>query len=334
MALPFTGIDIQSVKNTLGVGFTDLINLCTSPNINPWSKYRPGYLYNNSGHIGYQAPRGHAQADPRGGCEDYSLGDFRGYNHNAQPPKMTQLGEIEVSESSTHITASFNMGSLDIDSVPEYRHASNDLGVITHFWIIVNGNSFMSFPVDTMSPYVSVEIPISPSGGNTYTYLIEAGLGHSSHYTVKIGTLHGAIGSTTARCICVQPARFDGIYFDSGSWDLPSERINGGEYIEYVIVSQTSTISPSTQEVTSKIDLMEKRYYDGSYGSDGMFDCYGDIYMKGFKGDNNAYLCQSNVHIKQGFNITCEIPSSAPRHMFLPGDEIRLLIKNATSNSF
>ena len=326
-----TNIDVAEVKSTIGVSSNDVINLTTSDNINIWSRNRAGYLYNNGGVLGFQKPRGHATADPRGGFEDYNLGDFRLYNHTATPPKMTQLGDIQISETST-LTASLDLGEVDWNNTGTYKHSHNSLGYVTHVWFIVDGSDFKSIPLTECSRYVTADIPVSVSAGSSHTYTIEAALGTLQHSLVKLGTLKGCVGSTTAKVESLNPAYFVGMEFKYGSWDLPIERAYGGEYKEYAITSQTATISGATREVTTKVNEMIVKYYDNGWGDEPLFDCYGDIYMTGFHDDSNEYLCESNYHIRKGFNLTFSVPSSAPRQMLLPGDKLRLVIKNATSN--
>lgn len=97
MALGTTGISTTLVANTIGVGSNDVGTLCTSSKINKWSRYKP---------INYAAPAiddtirntntGFYRSDVLEGGYTvkkneyvvpntaYRLGDFRGYNHNAQ----------------------------------------------------------------------------------------------------------------------------------------------------------------------------------------------------------------------------------------------------------
>ena len=104
MALPNDKISTTLVANTLGTSSRDVANLCTHQAINKWSKYKPvrfnkvsglteaefkqsnyGFniisntanVFNNS--WGYVKPVG-------GNSSPYRIGDFRGYEHNEQPP--------------------------------------------------------------------------------------------------------------------------------------------------------------------------------------------------------------------------------------------------------
>lgn len=100
MALPNSNISTTLVGNTIGSGSRDVGTLCTHPNINKWSKWKP---------VQFDKTEGLTESDlisvacglsrnpqtqeilyrkPRGGTnnEYYRLGDFRNYNHLAVPP--------------------------------------------------------------------------------------------------------------------------------------------------------------------------------------------------------------------------------------------------------
>lgn len=117
MALDTVNINVSLVNNTLNAGVTDVYGLCTSDKINKWSKYKPVRLsaansVNNTdwfratdGNCGYEIPyivyadtwalsplsATTAVTDldwnylkPTGGTNSpYRLGDFRGYEHEA-----------------------------------------------------------------------------------------------------------------------------------------------------------------------------------------------------------------------------------------------------------
>ena len=104
-------VSIDDVKAVLGESSNDLATLCTSSNINMWSKYKPVRLATNfpdlsgtwyradDGDLGIQIGKGattnlgtlYAGASftykrPGGGSsQPYRLGDFVGYNQNAKP---------------------------------------------------------------------------------------------------------------------------------------------------------------------------------------------------------------------------------------------------------
>lgn len=120
-ALPTTGITTSMVASAIGAGSNDVGTLCTHPNINKWSKYKPISLpyittdgitdwhLGGDGKCGMTIPvytsegaitapgtflynlKNHnvnwAYNPPTGGgSSPYRLGDFRGYNHDAIHP--------------------------------------------------------------------------------------------------------------------------------------------------------------------------------------------------------------------------------------------------------
>ncbi len=104
MALPDSNISTTLVGQTLGTSSRDVGTLCTHPNINEWSRYKPVRLSQTSTAMGshpflganipqnenslllsykdaqwvYERPRGVNVYN-----EPYRLGDFRNYEHGA-----------------------------------------------------------------------------------------------------------------------------------------------------------------------------------------------------------------------------------------------------------
>ena len=104
MALPNTGISTSLVRSTIGAATNDVGSLCTHPNINKWSKWKPvsfnsvnGLTVANlqSANFGLQPSASSTSYAsvvslkwgynrPAGGASSpYRLGDFRNYNHTA-----------------------------------------------------------------------------------------------------------------------------------------------------------------------------------------------------------------------------------------------------------
>ena len=125
MALPSTNVTTGMVRNTLGESTNNIGQLCTSPNVNMWSKWKPvrfpsggqgltenqrisqpisetsyGIFITNSDSpltlrelIGGQDGTTHEYRRPRGGTnEPFRLGDFRGYRQDGggQPTSTGQ----------------------------------------------------------------------------------------------------------------------------------------------------------------------------------------------------------------------------------------------------
>lgn len=137
MKLPNTGITSTIVANAIGAGSRKWSVLCTHPNINKWSKWKPvrhptktpltdsqlastdsGLIpfgstnYNDSvtSKWIYQRPTG-SDSSP------YRLGDFRNYNHDALPP-VTLPNNVHISNQTSHTFAlGINNETGDIELV-------------------------------------------------------------------------------------------------------------------------------------------------------------------------------------------------------------------------
>lgn len=107
-----TNISTTLVRNTLGEDNNDVGLLCTSNNINIWAKYKPHSLTVPSG-VENDGQKDHGlyrrsdtkaitYARPAGGASDpYRIGDFRQYNHSANPPirfNFTEVREINTDQ--------------------------------------------------------------------------------------------------------------------------------------------------------------------------------------------------------------------------------------------
>ncbi len=137
MALPNTNISTSLVGDTLGSGIRDVGTLCTHPNINKWSKWKPirrnkvsGITYADLQAVNYglvvptssttpevAITKEYYYNKPRGGLfnEWYRLGDFRNYNHNAISPTCG-IGDMTVyptALSTISIGLPFNISGSD-----------------------------------------------------------------------------------------------------------------------------------------------------------------------------------------------------------------------------
>ena len=123
MALPNSNISVAMVKAELGAATNDVGRLCTHPNINKWSKWKPirkakvtGITFSDlqDAYFGLTALT-HANSPmllkqaiensgsgldylkPLGGSSSpYRLGDFRNYLHNALIPTGTSVKSDET----------------------------------------------------------------------------------------------------------------------------------------------------------------------------------------------------------------------------------------------
>jgi hypothetical protein len=80
-----TNINLPAVKTLLNEDSFQLSDLCTSPNINKWSRYRPGSWYsNNTGGSNWLPDYGSAPVFvPQYPTSNYTLSSFAGYQHTA-----------------------------------------------------------------------------------------------------------------------------------------------------------------------------------------------------------------------------------------------------------
>lgn len=122
MALPNSNISTSLVGETLGTSSRDVGTLCTHPNINKWSKWKPvrfnkvvGLTEANIISVGSGLTRPDMYTTeylrPRGGAQNefYRIGDFRGYNHSATQPVHVEI--LKVTELSTNyvLTAPYKL---------------------------------------------------------------------------------------------------------------------------------------------------------------------------------------------------------------------------------
>ena len=122
MALPNTGISTSLVRSTIGAATNDVGSLCTHPNINKWSRWKPirsnkvtglvetdlenaqfGFAFPIEINAGasilsqnwvYEKPRGLEYN------EGYRLGDFRNYNHQAGIPFTISIPDTFLANAS------------------------------------------------------------------------------------------------------------------------------------------------------------------------------------------------------------------------------------------
>jgi hypothetical protein len=125
-ALPTTGISTSLVRSTIGAATNDVGTLCTHPNINKWSRWKPvrsnkltgltqsdiesaGYGIYRVNEVqfpwqfGYNKPRGVAYS------EYYRLGDFRNYNHQAGFPVQIEMISVNNPSFGSQTSAPFRL---------------------------------------------------------------------------------------------------------------------------------------------------------------------------------------------------------------------------------
>lgn len=82
MAIGLTNITTTLARNALGESNNNIGLLCSSPNLNQWALYKPA----NYG-SGNDCRSGVKPIGPATNTSGYRLGDFRGYDHDAKPPR-------------------------------------------------------------------------------------------------------------------------------------------------------------------------------------------------------------------------------------------------------
>lgn len=195
-ALPNTGITTTLVGQTLGSSSRDVGTLCTHPNINKWSKWKPVRFNKVSGltlanlqsvNFGFLIPTDSNNdytillepweyLKPRGGAQNefYRLGDFRNYNHNSvrliTVPEMRTLNAINGS-TNFNITADKTQSSTTVLSIDDF--SDNSIGNL-YFCIVLKTPNNLVF-IKTASGqikngYFTVSLPASADPFN-YTPL-------------------------------------------------------------------------------------------------------------------------------------------------------------------
>jgi len=154
MAIPQSGITTTLVGQTIGLGSNDVGTLCKSTKINPWSRYKPGYLYvDSNNHMQFQLPRGMGYADPRGSYlgrtdEGYNLGDFRGYNHTATAPSVTSPGTVTAyTNTSSVANVQFMIGEIDwLKTENSFHPAMSNLPTLPYAMLLMTNSSGVVLP--------------------------------------------------------------------------------------------------------------------------------------------------------------------------------------------
>ena len=198
MALPNTGITVSLVRNTIGENKNDVGQLCTSNKINKWSFYKPitrnkliltdadfyavndGFTaqsYNNAIDCWNAIINGstwtHQTAEA-----PYRLGDFRGYDHNANPflaLTFWDAGQAKKGESRPII----NNGTMDLQQIYNnfqfYSPIANQSGDNYCLGLLMNDkwtgsdNSVYFYRVCSILDFDGERIPFTvPSGLNSY----------------------------------------------------------------------------------------------------------------------------------------------------------------------
>lgn len=248
MALPLTGITTSLVSSAIGVSSSDIGTLCSSPNVNKWSKRKPivdTVLVKNSGNYwrtssiddrirnGFWVENNLAEPfyynilwdykRTYSGCR-YRLGDFRGYDASANG------GIIRVI-----MPNSFTLGSSYTATVIARGYTTIGEGSDT---IGATGLHDV-FNLDTKYCCVGVYLENLTAGRTIEKYSARIDASPSLLYggevvftASEISTLIGAGGIIAARIFMIEADSYNGtIFTNAKKWSLKSED-NVVTYIE------------------------------------------------------------------------------------------------------
>ena len=166
MALPNSNISTTLVGTTLGSGSRDVGTLCTHPNINKWSKWKPvrfnkvtglteGELRSvNCGLLVYPATTNYTTLIPsslmwfyerprgvNGYNEPYRIGDFRNYNHEGAPvasiPTATRIVNVAINSLLTMNINLVTYATIPMDDPSIMRIEDLDISIGSLYYAIV-----------------------------------------------------------------------------------------------------------------------------------------------------------------------------------------------------
>lgn len=237
MALGTTNISHTTVNNYLGTSLWTNSSLCTAPQINKWSKYKPirGTWPIGDSHNTYGLDIGKLNWDYIKPNDNYRLGDFRGYEKNTSLAFPTI--HLLNSEKTVQNLHPVNGPVSNTWKLRVYNEASNvritpaDFGLQNYYlgikiwgsgvptmyrsiYIVSNGSSSgIDFSVHCNFDYIQNSFFDLPLGSGTYYYQFFI----SSTQTPYSG---GAYRWTTTAPSNYFPLPQEGSYINSGSFNV------------------------------------------------------------------------------------------------------------------
>lgn len=209
-----TDATTTAIRNALGESTNNVGLLCTSSLINQWALFKPGNLsYDANKNIIYNQP------------SVYRMGDFLGYNHNAQVPQVNDAPK-NYFEGDNTITVDiiYNEGEVDFSEMGSE---------IQYYWVVVyetDGTTVRkeeSFAIDwtVKNQTLSVTLDVSQdSSDKNLPYELYLG-GSTSKYAL-IGSANITLNyykETSFGSIILDPdAQMAGYYPDSRYETVPS----------------------------------------------------------------------------------------------------------------
>jgi hypothetical protein len=353
MALGSSNITMSAVATALGVSTSDidLKNLCTNAAVNIWSRYKPGYFKTDGSSdnwLTYQAPRGGGTTDPRGtdsdvghALETYKLGDFRGYDHDSDPPYAvypSSTVEFGSGESTSYgITFTFyvedvNWGSGSGDA---YRE-QHDIADLTHVLLLDAADDSIedAVAIPSMGSFATLTpdgISMSQGVPVTKTYHIAFGTSETN-WAVKLGDYQGADGIFSLTVLRLEPAKVSGaIFVDTNFTGGDNDPYNSVE----ILGSNTNRINGTTQAIWDYSTLNAWRCYHSS-GYDDYRSISADWYVKGFnENPTTEYFVKTANISSNGANNTIDLNTMSdtpPHSSWEDGDNMVLVLRNLTIN--
>jgi hypothetical protein len=179
--LTATDVTVTAVQNALGETSTSVSTLCTSANINKWANFSPyslGYDSTNEvfTHIAPSAP--------------YKLGDFAGYNHQAETLKGESTDEskyLTTLTGTTGLNSKFELGEYD------YTNKQVSGNWMNYMWVKATNaagsvySASKAIQADVRRDFVvldGIEYTIPKKGSTTIS--VEIFMGHSTMALAKV----------------------------------------------------------------------------------------------------------------------------------------------------
>jgi len=339
MALGLTNIDTVLVGNTIGNLSRTVPVLCTAPEINKWSRARPGYLYidGTTKEIKWHSPAGHATTDPRGANpdtnslgEDFDIGDFRGYNHTAVTPGLGTLPDITYASSQAGLTVSrtltFYIGEVNWQNAGTiYRELNNFLNLL--YANVVDASTLAVIGGATISGIAlngSIDVTFSyilPAAGNTTAFTVFGAFGiDATHWSAKLA-------SRSFNAIVLAAALITGTNWDGSA-------ISGGAtppYSGLVFNTQANYLSAGNILHFVMSDLTPFQVLNGSSVLEYFHEINADVYVKGFSGQASTEFAFGNSNIfGNNADNTFSLPAGTSPTTYGDGDVLTLILKNVT----
>lgn len=254
-------VSIDDIKSCFGLGSNDLGTLIKTANINIWAKYKPtvypspfpdDWYRGGDGNYGLNITvdnkvstvsdlvaqysktnngYGNLYKRPTGGSSaPYRLGDFRGYNHNANPELSDYLPVTQLTRESAHeLAVTYNPITTDGDQI-SYAQISDYSGFRFGF-IIMNGSNLAT--ILTASTTINngnykVTLPANRLQLGTYkVYPMFCSADYSSSDVLKQMNLYAIPNLTGGKTLqIISQANVVANYFGSITSKLVGDRIS------------------------------------------------------------------------------------------------------------